>query len=67
MVQKQEDNLLQVDVFHAISDPTRRGLLDLVAHGEQPVKTFGTGICHVTTRDFTASAHSQASGFGRGT
>ena len=40
MVQKQEDNLLQVDVFHAISDPTRRGLLDLVAHGEQPVKTL---------------------------
>ena len=40
MVQKQEDNLLQVDVFHAISDPTRRSLLDLIAHGEQPVKTL---------------------------
>jgi len=39
MIHKQvEDNLLQVDVFHAISDPTRRALLDLVAEGEQPVK-----------------------------
>ncbi len=39
MTQKQaEDNLLQVDVFHAIADPTRRALLDLVAEGEQPVK-----------------------------
>ncbi len=40
MVQQQEDNIPQVDVFHAISDPTRRGLLDLVANGEQPVKTL---------------------------
>lgn len=40
MIQKQEDNRAQVDVFHAISDPTRRGLLDLVANGEQPVKTL---------------------------
>jgi len=41
MTQKQaEDNILQVDVFHAIADPTRRSLLDLVAEGEQPVKTL---------------------------
>jgi DNA-binding transcriptional ArsR family regulator len=26
-----------VDVFHAIADPTRRELLDLLAAGEQPV------------------------------
>ncbi len=26
------------DVFHAIADPTRRSLLDLIARGEQPVK-----------------------------
>jgi DNA-binding transcriptional ArsR family regulator len=38
MVQKPEDNIAQVDVYHAIADPTRRGLLDLVAHTEQPVK-----------------------------
>jgi len=38
MVRRQED--LQVDVFHAISDPTRRSLLDLVAVSEQPVKTL---------------------------
>ena len=39
MTQKQsEDNLLQIDVFHAIADPTRRALLDLVAESEQPVK-----------------------------
>ncbi len=40
MVQRQEDNITQVDVFHAISDPTRRELLDLVAQREQPVKTL---------------------------
>ncbi len=40
MVQKQKDNLLQVDVFHASADATRRGRLDLVANGEQPVKTL---------------------------
>ena len=39
MTQKQvEDNSLQIDVFHAIADPTRRALLDLVAESEQPVK-----------------------------
>ena len=40
MVQEQEDNKIQVDVFHAIADPTRRGLLDLIAESEQPVKTL---------------------------
>lgn len=40
MTQKQEDNIVQVDVFHAIADPTRRELLDIVAKGEQPVKTL---------------------------
>ncbi len=40
MVQKQEDNIGQVNVFHAISDSTRRELLNLVAKGEQPVKTL---------------------------
>jgi DNA-binding transcriptional ArsR family regulator len=28
------------DVFQAISDPTRRGLLDLLREGEQPVKAL---------------------------
>ena len=27
-----------VDVYTAIADPTRRGLLDLLAEGERPVK-----------------------------
>ncbi len=40
MIQTQEANITQVDVFHAISDPTRRALLDLVAQSEQPVKTL---------------------------
>ena len=40
MVQEQKDNRAQVDVFHAIADPTRRGLLDLIAEREQPVKTL---------------------------
>jgi len=40
MIQKQEDNIARGDVFHAISDPTRRSLLDLVAQSEQPVKTL---------------------------
>jgi DNA-binding transcriptional ArsR family regulator len=30
----------QVDVFHAISDPTRRQLLDLIAREDLPVKTL---------------------------
>ena len=38
VTQKQsEDNLLQIDVFHAIADPTRRALLNLVAEHERPV------------------------------
>jgi DNA-binding transcriptional ArsR family regulator len=28
------------DVFHAVADPTRRGLLDLLAEGEAPVNTL---------------------------
>lgn len=40
MVNKLDENIQQVDVFHAISDPTRRSLLELVANGEQPVKTL---------------------------
>ncbi len=39
-----EDNLLQVDVFHAIADPTRRALLDRVAEGEQPVKILAAAF-----------------------
>jgi DNA-binding transcriptional ArsR family regulator len=33
MVQKR-----QLDIFHAVADPTRRRLLDLLAAGEQPVQ-----------------------------
>jgi DNA-binding transcriptional ArsR family regulator len=35
---KKDEETLKVDVFHAISDPTRRALLDLIAQGSQPVK-----------------------------
>ncbi|MGD2076630.1 MAG: metalloregulator ArsR/SmtB family transcription factor [Gammaproteobacteria bacterium] len=28
----------QLDIFHAVADPTRRRLLDLLAAGEQPVQ-----------------------------
>ncbi len=28
------------DVFHAVGDPTRRRLVDLLGHGEQPVNTL---------------------------
>ncbi|HEX2172030.1 MAG TPA: metalloregulator ArsR/SmtB family transcription factor [Dehalococcoidia bacterium] len=32
--------LPKVDVFHAIADPTRRSLLDLLGEGERPVKSL---------------------------
>jgi DNA-binding transcriptional ArsR family regulator len=37
---KRKEEAQQSDVFHAISDPTRRGLLDLIARGSQPVKVL---------------------------
>lgn len=37
---KRKEVAQQGDVFHAISDPTRRGLLDLIAQGNQPVKVL---------------------------
>ena len=37
---KRKEAIQQGDVFHAISDPTRRSLLDLIARGNQPVKTL---------------------------
>jgi DNA-binding transcriptional ArsR family regulator len=37
---KRKEDAQQGDVFHAISDPTRRGLLDLIAQGSQPVKVL---------------------------
>ncbi len=37
---KRTEETQQNDVFHAISDPTRRGLLDLIARGSQPVKVL---------------------------
>jgi DNA-binding transcriptional ArsR family regulator len=35
---------LRADVFHAISDPTRRGLLAMLAEGERPVKSLADGF-----------------------
>lgn len=35
---EKQQRAAQIDVFHAIADPTRRGLLDLIAKGERPVK-----------------------------
>ena len=37
---KRKEEAQQGDVFHAISDPTRRGLLDLIAKESQPVKVL---------------------------
>jgi DNA-binding transcriptional ArsR family regulator len=37
---KRKEVAQPIDVFQAISDPTRRGLLDLIAHGSQPVKVL---------------------------
>jgi len=37
---KRKEETSQVDVFHAIADPTRRNLLDLIARGSQPVKVL---------------------------
>jgi DNA-binding transcriptional ArsR family regulator len=37
---KRKEATQQSDVFHAISDPTRRRLLDLIARGNQPVKVL---------------------------
>jgi DNA-binding transcriptional ArsR family regulator len=37
---KRKEEASQGDVFHAISDPTRRSLLDLIARGSQPVKVL---------------------------
>jgi DNA-binding transcriptional ArsR family regulator len=37
---KRNEETQQNDVFHAISDPTRRDLLDLIARGSQPVKVL---------------------------
>jgi DNA-binding transcriptional ArsR family regulator len=37
---KRKEEAQQSDVFHAISDPTRRSLLDLIARGSQPVKVL---------------------------
>ncbi len=37
---KRNEVAQQIDVFHAISDPTRRGLLDLMAKESQPVKVL---------------------------
>ena len=32
------------DVFHAIADPTRRRIMDLLAQGEQPVKDLAASF-----------------------
>ena len=37
---KRKEEASQVDVFHAIADPTRRNLLDLIAQGSQPVNVL---------------------------
>jgi DNA-binding transcriptional ArsR family regulator len=42
-----------IDVFHAISDPNRRRLIDLLAAGEKPVQEL------VTDFDITFAAVSQ--------
>jgi DNA-binding transcriptional ArsR family regulator len=43
--QKARNNRLRTthhgdDVFYAVADPTRRALLDLLAHGEEPVNSL---------------------------
>jgi len=35
--QRRRDSQPAADVFHAVADPTRRALLDLLAQGEEPV------------------------------
>ena len=38
--QRQQDSQPAGDVFHAVADPTRRALLDLLAQGEAPVNSL---------------------------
>lgn len=38
--QRRQDSQAARDVFHAVADPTRRALLDLLAQGEEPVNTL---------------------------
>jgi DNA-binding transcriptional ArsR family regulator len=38
--QRRQDSQPARDVFHAVADPTRRALLDLLAQGEEPVNSL---------------------------
>jgi DNA-binding transcriptional ArsR family regulator len=38
--QRRQDSQPARDVFHAVADPTRRTLLDLLAQGEEPVNSL---------------------------
>ena len=38
--QRRLDSQSARDVFHAVADPTRRALLDLLAQGEEPVNSL---------------------------
>ncbi len=36
----EQTDAIAIDVFHAIADPTRRSLLEMVAEGERPVNVL---------------------------